>query len=335
LQHETGVTRTVDPLGGSYYVESLTEALAEQAWAMIEEIEAHGGMTKAVIEGLPKRNIEEAAARRQARVDGGDDVIVGVNRFQLEDEPPVDSLHIDNDKVRRQQVERLSQVRSSRNQKACDESLQQLTKAAEQGSGNLLEYAVEAARCRATLGEISDALETAFGRHQATTRVISGVYADEFSNVTELNVIKDRVKEVADTRGRAPYMLVAKMGQDGHDRGAKVIASSFSDIGFKIDVSDLFMTPEEVVEKCKTLPVDVIGVSSLAAGHLTLIPQLIELLNENGLSDIKVVCGGVIPEKDYQALLDAGVAEIFGPGTSIIDSANAVLGQIVGDRRNR
>ena len=335
LQHETGVTRTVDPLGGSYYVESLTDALAEQAWAMIEEIEAHGGMTKAVIEGLPKRNIEEAAARRQARVDGGDDVIVGVNRCQLEDEPPVDSLHIDNAKVRRQQMERLSRVKSSRHQQACDDALQQLTAAAAQGSGNLLEFAVEAARCRATLGEISDALESAYGRHQTATRVISGVYADEFSNVTELNVIKDRVKEVTDSRGRAPYMLVAKMGQDGHDRGAKVIASSFSDIGFKIDVSDLFMTPEEVVEKCKSLPVDVIGVSSLAAGHLTLIPQLIELLNKHGLSDVKVVCGGVIPEKDYQALLDAGVAEIFGPGTSIIDSANAVLGQIIGDRRNR
>lgn len=335
LQHETGVTRTVDPLGGSYYVESLTEALAEQAWSMIEEIEAHGGMTKAVIEGLPKRNIEEAAARRQARVDGGDDVIVGVNRYRLDDEPPVDTLDIDNAKVRRQQVERLNTVKTTRNQSACDESLANLTSAATNGGGNLLKLAVEAARNRATLGEISDALESAFGRHQAATQVISGVYADEFSNVTELNVIRERVKEVADSRGRTPYMFIAKMGQDGHDRGAKVIASSFSDIGFSIEVSDLFMTPEEVVEKCKTLPVDVVGVSSLAAGHLTLIPQLIELLRENNLHDIKVVCGGVIPEKDYQALLDAGVAEIFGPGTSVLDSANAVLGQIVGDRRNR
>lgn len=335
LQHETGVTRTVDPLGGSYYVESLTEALAEQAWSMIEEIEAHGGMTKAVIEGLPKRNIEEAAARRQARVDGGDDVIVGVNRYRLDDEPPIDTLDIDNAKVRRQQVERLNTVKKTRNQSACDESLANLTSAATSGSGNLLELAVEAARSRATLGEISDALESAFGRHQAATQVISGVYADEFSNVTELNVIRERVKEVSERRGRTPYMFIAKMGQDGHDRGAKVIASSFSDIGFKIEVSDLFMTPEEVVEKCKTLPVDVIGVSSLAAGHLTLIPRLIELLRENNLHDIKVVCGGVIPEKDYQALLDAGVAEIFGPGTSVMDSANAVLGQIVGDRRNR
>ena len=335
LQHETGVTRTVDPLGGSYYVESLTEELADKAWAMIEEIESRGGMTKAVIEGLPKRNIEEAAARRQARVDGGDDVIVGVNRYRLDDEPPVDSLHIDNAKVRRSQVERLKSVKASRNQQACTDALTQLTKVATSGEGNLLELAVEAARSRATLGEISDALEAAFQRHQSVTQVISGVYEDEFSNVTELNVIKNRVAEAAAERGRAPYMLVAKMGQDGHDRGAKVIASSFGDIGFKIDVSDLFMTPEEVVEKCKSLPVDVIGVSSLAAGHLTLIPRLIELLKENGLEDIKVVCGGVIPEKDYQALLDAGVSEIFGPGTSIIDSANAVLGQIVGDRRNR
>ncbi len=335
LQHETGVTRTVDPLGGSYYVESLTEELAATAWAMIEEIESHGGMTKAVIEGLPKRNIEEAAARRQARVDGGDDVIVGVNRYRLDDEPPVDSLHIDNAKVRRSQVERLKSVKASRNESACTQALANLTESASRGEGNLLNLAVEAARCRATLGEISDALEIAFKRHQSTTQVISGVYADEFSNVTELNVIKNRVAEATTARGREPYMLVVKMGQDGHDRGAKVIASSFGDIGFKIEVSDLFMTPEEVVEKCKTLPVDVVGVSSLAAGHLTLIPRLIELLKENNLNDIKVVCGGVIPEKDYQALLDAGVAEIFGPGTSIIDSANAVLGQIVGDRRNR
>ncbi len=335
LQHETGVTRTVDPLGGSYYVESLTKELADTAWSMIEEIESRGGMTKAVIEGLPKRNIEEAAARRQARVDGGDDVIVGVNRYRLDDEPAVDTLHIDNAKVRREQIDRLRSVKASRDNNACQNALTQLTEAAAQGTGNLLHYAIEAARSRATLGEISDALETAFGRHQAVTQVISGVYEDEFSNETELNVIKDRVADLTRDRGSAPYMLVAKMGQDGHDRGAKVIASSFSDIGFKIDVSDLFMTPEEVVEKCKTLPVDVIGVSSLAAGHLTLIPRLIELLKENNLNDIKVVCGGVIPEKDYQALLDAGVAEIFGPGTSIIDSANAVIGQITGDRRNR
>lgn len=335
LQHETGVTRTVDPLGGSYYVESLTQELADTAWSMIEEIESHGGMTKAVIEGLPKRNIEEAAARRQARVDGGDDVIVGVNRYRLDDEPPIDTLDIDNAKVRRQQISRLKSVKDSRDNKACQASLVALTEAANQQSGNLLALAVEAARARATLGEISSALESAFGRHQAATQVISGVYEQEFSNETELNVVKDRVSELTQQRGSAPYMLVVKMGQDGHDRGAKVIASSFSDIGFKIEVSDLFMTPEEVVEQCKTLSVDVVGVSSLAAGHLTLIPRLIELLRENNLNDIKVVCGGVIPEKDYQALLEAGVAEIFGPGTSIIDSANAVLGQISGDRRNR
>lgn len=335
LQHETGVTRTVDPLGGSYYVESLTKELADCAWEMIQEIESRGGMTKAVIEGLPKRNIEQAAARRQARVDGGDDVIVGVNRYRLDDEPPVDTLTIDNAKVRRQQVERLKSVRASRDSQACTASLTALARAAKTGSGNLLALAIEAARRRATLGEISSALEGAFARYQAATQVISGVYESEFSNETELKVIKDRVAELTRARGEAPYMLVAKMGQDGHDRGAKVIASSFGDIGFKIDVSELFMTPEEVVDKCKTLPVDVVGVSSLAAGHLTLIPRLIELLRENGLDDIKVVCGGVIPEKDYQALYDAGVSEIFGPGTAIIDSANAVLGQIVGDRRNR
>lgn len=335
LQHETGVTRTVDPLGGSYYVESLTEELADKAWQMIQEIESYGGMTKAVIDGLPKRNIEEAAARRQARVDGGDDVIVGVNRYRLEDEPPVDALSIDNAKVRRQQVQRLKSVRANRNEKACAQALAKLTEVARQKDGNLLEHAVEAARCRATLGEISDALETAFGRHQAITEYVTGVFDDEYSNTTELTVIKERVNELTASRGNAPYMLVAKMGQDGHDRGAKVIASSFHDIGFKIEVSDLFMTPEEVVEKCKTMPVDVVGVSSLAAGHLTLIPKLIDLLKENDLDHIKVVCGGVIPEQDYQALLDAGVSEIFGPGTAIVDAANAVLGQITGDRRNR
>lgn len=334
LQHETGVTRTVDPLGGSYYVESLTQELADKAWAMIQEIETYGGMTKAVIDGLPKRNIEEAAARRQARVDGGDDVIVGVNRYRLEDEPAVDSLRIDNAEVRRQQVQRLKSVKSNRNKKACEQALARLAEAAGQDQANLLEYAVEAARCRATLGEISDALEATFGRHQAVSEFVSGVFEDEYSNTTELNIIKDRVQELIKQRGEAPYMLVAKMGQDGHDRGAKVIASSFSDIGFKIEISDLFMTPEEVVERCKNLTVDVIGVSSLAAGHLTLIPRLIELLRDNDLGHIKVVCGGVIPEQDYQELLDAGVSEIFGPGTAIVDAANAVLGQIVGDRRN-
>ena len=335
LQHETGVTRTVDPLGGSYYVESLTDELADKAWSMIQEIEAYGGMTKAVVDGLPKRNIEKAAARRQARVDGGDDVIVGVNRYRLEDEPAVDSLRIDNAKVRRQQIERLKAVRAQRDDNACTHSLTNLTTAAREESGNLLELAIEAARSRATLGEISTALEEVFGRHQGVTDVVTGVYEDEYSNTGEMTLIKQRVKDYAKERGRDPYVLVAKMGQDGHDRGAKVIASSFTDIGFKVSVSDLFMTPEEVVEKCKELPIDVVGVSSLAAGHLTLIPRLVELLNENDLGNIKVVCGGVIPEQDYQALLDAGVSEIFGPGTSVIDAANAVLGQIAGDRRNR
>ena len=334
LQHETGVTRTVDPLGGSYYVESLTQELADKAWAMIQEIEAYGGMTKAVIDGLPKRNIEEAAARRQARVDGGDDVIVGVNRYRLEDEPSVDSLRIDNAEVRRQQVQRLKSVKASRDSKACDQALARLREAAGQEKANLLEYAVEAARCRATLGEISDALEATFGRHQANSEFVSGVFEDEYSNATELNIIKDRIREFSNERGIEPSMLVAKMGQDGHDRGAKVIASSFSDIGFKIEISDLFMTPEEVVEHCKKHTVDVIGVSSLAAGHLTLIPKLIDLLRDNDMGHIKVVCGGVIPEQDYQELLDAGVSEIFGPGTAIVDAANAVLGQIMGDRRN-
>lgn len=335
LQHETGVTRTVDPLGGSYYVESLTAELMDTAWEMIQEIEAHGGMTKALLDGLPKRRIEEAATGRQARVDKGDDVIVGVNRFRLEEESPIDVHQVDNTSVRRQQLERLKQIRQSRDSKACDAALARLTEVAGTRSGNLLEAAVEAARLRATLGEISDALEVSFGRHQAKAEVVSGVYDSQSENSAEYVNVKRRVSEFQQTHGRAPHLLVAKMGQDGHDRGAKVIASSFGDIGFKVGMSELFMTPAEVAALCVEQDVDVVGVSSLAGGHQTLIPKLVELLAEQGRDDIKVVCGGVIPEQDYQALRDAGVAEIFGPGTNVVDAANAVLGQVLGERRNR
>ncbi len=335
LQHETGVTRTVDPLGGSYFVESLTEELMDKAWSMIQEIEEHGGMTKALLDGLPKRRIEEAATSRQARVDKGDDVIVGVNKYRLEDETPIDVHRVDNTEVRRQQIERLKRIKQERDDTACADALQSLTTISQNQSGNLLAAAIEAARHRATLGEISDALESVFGRHQARTEVVTGVYDKQSETSPEFIQIKRRVSDFKTSHGRAPHLLVAKMGQDGHDRGAKVIASSFGDIGFKIGMSDLFLTPGEVADLCIQDDVDVVGVSSLAGGHQTLIPQLISLLAEKGRPDIKVVCGGVIPEQDYEALREAGVSEIFGPGTSVIDAANAVLGQILGERRNR
>lgn len=335
LQHETGITRTVDPLGGSYYVEALTAELMDTAWDMIQEIETYGGMTKALLDGLPKRRIEEAATARQARVDNGSDVIVGVNRYRHEDESLLEVLKVDNDAVRRQQLNRLKEIRQSRDQRACSLALDRLTEIAKNQTGNLLEAAVEAARQRATLGEISDALEVAYGRHQARAEVVSGVYDKHSETAPEYVNVKRRVSAFVHAEGRAPHLLVAKMGQDGHDRGAKVVASSFGDIGFKVGMSELFMTPGEVAALCIEQNVDVVGVSSLAGGHQTLIPQLINLLAEQGRSDIKIVCGGVIPEQDYEALRKAGVAEIFGPGTNVVDAANAVLGQILGERRNR
>ena len=335
LQHETGVTKVVDPLGGSYYVEALTRDLADEAWALIQEVESMGGMTRAVETGLPKMRIEEAAARRQARIDRGEDVIVGVNKFRLEDEPPVDILEIDNAKVRAAQVARLEKIRATRNAGAVKAALLKLEQVAASRTGNLLGAAVDAARARATLGEISDAMERAFDRHQAVTRVISGVYGDAYEGDAEFAALKARIGELKEGRGKAPHILVAKMGQDGHDRGAKVIATAFADMGFTVDLSNMFETPEEIARKAVETGVDVIGVSSLAAGHKTLVPQLISLLKERGADDIIVVCGGVIPEQDYAFLRDAGVAEIFGPGSNVIDAANAVLGQVSGQRRNR
>ncbi|MAW88706.1 MAG: methylmalonyl-CoA mutase [Phyllobacteriaceae bacterium] len=335
LQHETGVTKVVDPLGGSYYVEALTKDLADQAWALIGEVEAMGGMTKAVEAGLPKMRIEEAAARRQARIDRGEDVIVGVNKFRLEDETPIDILDIDNARVRAAQVARLERVRAMRNADACKAALERLEQVARSGKGNLLEAAVEAARQRATLGEISDAMERAFTRHHATTRIISGIYGDAYRDDPEMAALKSRIGALKAERGKAPNILVAKMGQDGHDRGAKVIATAFADMGFDVAMTDMFETPEEVAAKAVTGKVDVVGVSSLAAGHKTLVPQLIAKLKERGADDIIVVCGGVIPEQDYEFLREAGVAEIFGPGTNVIDAAQAVLGQVSGLRRNR
>lgn len=335
LAHETGITNVVDPLGGSYYVEKLTADLAEKAWELIAEVEALGGMTKAVEQGLPKMRIEEAAARRQARIDRGEDVIVGVNRFRLDDEPQVDILNIDTDKVRAGQVARLKKMRDSRDGKVHQAALAELEKVAASGKGNLLSAAVDAARARASLGEISDAMERGFGgRHRAVTRVISGVYEDAYGSDPEYQAIRERITDYTTEKGRAPHVLVAKMGQDGHDRGAKVIATAFADMGFKVDLTDMFETPQEVTEKAITLGVDVVGVSSLAAGHKSLVPDLINRLKDKGRADIQVVVGGVIPEQDYAFLREAGVAEIFGPGSNVLDAANAVLARVSGLKRN-
>ncbi len=334
LQHETGVTNVVDPLGGSYYVEALTEQLANEAWRLIEEVEGAGGMTEAVAQGLPKMRIEEAAAKRQARIDQGEDVIVGVNRYQLEDQPPIEFREIDTDQVRREQVARLAKVRSTRNSAACTAALDAL-EAAARADGNLLASAIDAARARATLGEISSALERAFDRHQPVTQVISGVYDDAYGSDPEYVAVQTRVAATAERLGRKPRILVAKLGQDGHDRGAKVIATAFADMGYQVDLPDLFETPEELAARAIALGVDVIGVSTLAAGHKTLVPRLMELLKAQGGGDMVVVCGGVIPERDYGFLRNAGVAEIFGPGSNVVQAANAVLGHISGERRNR
>ena len=335
LQHETGITDVVDPLGGSYYVEALTKDLADEAWALIQEVEGLGGMTKAVEQGLPKMRIEEAAARRQARVDKGEDVIVGVNRYVVEDENPIDILEIDNAKVRASQIARLERIRKTRDPKLVESALQMLETVAKSNDGNLLEAAVEAARTRATLGEISDAMERAFQRHSATTRIISGVYAEAYSGEPEFETIKSRINAHTDEKSKPPHILVAKMGQDGHDRGAKIIATAFSDMGFTVDLSEMFEMPVEIAEKAIATGVDVVGISSLAAGHKTLIPELITLLKERNREDILVICGGVIPEQDYEFLKQAGVAEIFGPGSNVLETANAVLSQIGGLRRNR
>ena len=330
LQHETGITDVVDPLGGSYYIEALTDQLADEAWRLIEEVEAMGGMTKAVADGLPKMRIEESAARRQARVDKAEDVIVGVNRYRLEDEPEVDILEVDNAAVRKAQITRLTTVRQQRDDIAVKTALASLTEAASSGEGNLLALAVEAARHRASLGEISDALETAFTRHKASTRLIRGVYADAYAGDPEYGVLQSRLHEME----KPPHVLVAKVGQDGHDRGAKIIATAFADMGLTVDLSDMFETPEEIVSKAIKLNVDIVGVSSLAAGHKQLIPEIIEGLKAAGRADILVVAGGIIPEQDYDALRDAGISDIYGPGTNVIDAANRIISLVQGLRRN-
>ena len=328
LQEETGITNVVDPLAGSYYVESLTHELVAEARKLIDEVEEMGGMTRAVESGMPKMRIEEASALRQARIDRGEEVIVGVNKYQLEEEPPVDILNIDNSAVRESQVRRLQQVRESRDGKACEQALDALTLAAQDETGNLLALAVEAARARATVGEISDALEKVYSRHRAVTRSISGVYGSAYESDEGYMDIQQEVEQFAEAEGRQPRMLVCKLGQDGHDRGAKVIATAFADIGFDVDIGPLFQTPEEAVREAIENDVHVIGISSQAAGHKTLVPQVIEGLKKDGADDIAVICGGVIPPQDYDEMLEMGVSAVFGPGTNILLAAHEVLGII-------
>ena len=324
LQEETGVTKVVDPLAGSYYVESLTAELAEAAWKLIEEVDEMGGMTKAVASGMPKLRIEETAARRQADIDRGTDVIVGVNKYRLEKEEDLDIRDIDNAKVLAGQVAALKRIRDGRDQAACDAALAELTRRAKEG-GNLLEAAVEAARARATVGEISMAMEDAFGRHRAEVKTLAGVYGAAYEGDEGFAAIQKSVEQFAEDEGRRPRMLVVKMGQDGHDRGAKVIATAFADIGFDVDVGPLFQTPEEAAQDAIDNDVHVVGISSQAAGHKTLAPQLIAALRAQGAGDILVICGGVIPAQDYKFLQDAGVKAIFGPGTNIPDAAQDIL----------
>jgi methylmalonyl-CoA mutase len=334
LQAETKVTHVVDPLGGSYYVEALTHALDVHAQKLIDEVEAMGGMTRAVASGWPKLRIEEAAARRQAAVDRAEEVIVGVNRYRLENEPEVEVRDIDNDRVRARQVARLQQIKGTRDQARVDQALKALTEGA-RGTSNLLALAVEAARARATVGEISDALEAVFGRHRAEIRSISGVYGAAYEGDAGFDAIRGEIEAFTRDEGRRPRMLVAKMGQDGHDRGAKVIATAFADLGFDVDVGPLFQTPAEVARDAIDNDVHVIGVSSQAAGHKTLVPALSDELKKQGASDILIVVGGVIPAQDYEQLRAAGAAAIFGPGTNIPSAASEVLKLIRARSRRR
>ncbi|MBI1220111.1 MAG: methylmalonyl-CoA mutase [Rhodobacteraceae bacterium] len=327
LQEETGITHVVDPLAGSYYVESLTAELADKAWHLIEEVEAMGGMTKAVASGMPKLRIEESAARRQAMIDRGEEVIVGVNKYRLAKEDHLDILDIDNAAVRDNQIARLKQVRASRDSAACDAALAELERRAREG-GNLLEAAIAAARARASVGEISMAMEKVFGRHRAEVKTLAGVYGAAYEGDAGFAAIQKDVEAFAEEEGRRPRMLVVKMGQDGHDRGAKVIATAFADIGFDVDVGPLFQTPEEAAQDAIDNDVHVIGISSQAAGHKTLAPKLVEALKAAGAGDILVICGGVIPQQDYQFLYDHGVKAIFGPGTNIPAAAKDILGLI-------
>ena len=325
IQEETGITKVVDPWGGSYMMESLTQKIADKARALIEEIDLQGGMAKAIETGLPKLRIEESAARKQARIDRGDDVIVGVNKYRLKDEEEVDILQIDNEAVRDSQVARLKTIRAERDNAAVEDILNQITQAAASGAGNLLGLSIEAIRRRATVGEISDAMEKEFGRFTAQAQTVSGVYGAAYEGDSEWGDIGAQIKQFEEDTGRRPRMLVCKMGQDGHDRGAKVIATAFADVGFDIDLSPMFATPAEVARQAIENDVHIVGASSLAAGHKTLVPELVEELRKQGAHDIIVIAGGVIPKQDYDELYDAGVSCIFGPGTPIPESAKTLI----------
>ncbi|MGE7182979.1 methylmalonyl-CoA mutase [Peribacillus sp. NPDC006672] len=328
LQEETGITKVIDPWAGSYYVESLTNELIERAWAHIEEIEGLGGMAKAIETGLPKMRIEEAAAKRQAKIDSQDETIVGVNKYRLKKEDPIEILEIDNTAVRESQLKRLSELKAKRDQAKVDEALQALSMAARTGEGNLLELAVQATRVRASLGEISDAVEEVAGRHKATIRSISGVYSSAYSKEAEIEEVVRMTEEFLENEGRRPRLLMAKMGQDGHDRGAKVVGTGFADLGYDVDIGPLFQTPEETALQAVENDVHVVGMSSLAAGHKTLLPQLMSELKKLGREDIIVIVGGVIPAQDYDYLMENGASAIFGPGTVIPQAAKKVLQEI-------
>ncbi|EDP70289.1 methylmalonyl-CoA mutase [Flavobacteriales bacterium ALC-1] len=325
LQEETQITKTVDPWAGSYYVEKLTHDIAQKAWKLIEEVEELGGMTKAIEAGIPKLRIEEAAARKQARIDSGQDIIIGVNEYRLDEEDPIATLEVDNQTVRNQQIERLNHIKSTRNNTDTSEALSKLTNASRTGEDNLLALAVDAARKRATLGEISDALEAEFGRHKAQIKSFSGVYSKEIKDDKSFQKARTLADIFAEQDGRRPRIMIAKMGQDGHDRGAKVVATGYADVGFDVDIGPLFQTPKEAAKQAVENDVHILGVSSLAAGHKTLVPQVIEELKAYGRDDIMVIVGGVIPKQDYQYLFDAGAVAVFGPGTKISDAAIQIL----------
>lgn len=333
LQEETGITNAVDPWAGSYYIEYLTDRIAHRAWDLIQEVEDLGGMAKAIETGVPKMRIEEAAAKKQARIDSGKETIVGVNKYQLDKEEPIDILEVDNEKVRKSQLKRLQKLRDERNEEEVQAALNNITKVAETGNGNLLAAAVEAARKRASLGEISDAMEKEFGRYTATVRSISGVYSSEIDKDENFKKAQQLADEFADLAGRRPRIMVAKMGQDGHDRGAKVISTSFADLGFDVDIGPLFQTPEEAARQAAENDVHILGISSLAGSHKTLVPQVLDELEKLGRDDIMVIVGGVIPEQDYEFLYEKGVVGIFGPGTIISLAAQQILEILIDSRK--
>jgi methylmalonyl-CoA mutase len=328
LQTETGICDVIDPWGGSYYLEKLTDELAHKAWAHIQEIEELGGMTKAIETGVPKMRIEEAAARRQAKIDSAREEIIGTNKYRLDQEEPIDILEVDNTAVRESQIKRLKKLKEERNNEAVQKALDALTKAAETGEGNLLELSVEAARARATLGEISDAIEKVSGRHKAIIKSISGVYSSEYKEHEEIEKVKQMADEFEEKEGRRPRILVAKMGQDGHDRGAKVVATAFADMGFDVDIGPLFQTPKETALQAVENDVHIIGMSSLAGGHKTLLPQLVAELKKHNREDIMIVVGGVIPAQDYAYLKENGASMIFGPGTVLPVAAQKVIKEL-------